>query len=124
MSSFDWRKNVEDYIKDGLIITATTTRIFFALKAANVKPPKASLDVMDILKLHGRTCGGVLARLSSLQEMDQQVKDNTKTTNLLAYFSMVKILPGLLTVKCATAPSRMNTRHVRSSSLLSATFSI
>ena len=89
MSSFDWRKNIEDYIKDGLIITATTTIIFFALKAANVKPPKASLDVMDIMKLARGT-----VRLHSLQEMEQQVKDNTKITNLLASFSMVKIVPG------------------------------
>ena len=59
MSSFDWRKNIEDSIKDGLIITATTTRIFFALKAANVKPPIASLDAMDIMKLAGGICGGV-----------------------------------------------------------------
>ena len=51
MTSFDWKKNVEDSIKDGLIITATTTGIFFALKTANVKPPKASLDAMDIMKL-------------------------------------------------------------------------
>ena len=100
MSSFDWRKNIEDYIKDGLIITATTTRIFFALKAANVKPPKACLAVMDIMKLAGGTL-----RLQSLQEMDQQVKDNTKITNLLASFSMVKTVPGLLTVKWATASS-------------------
>ena len=28
MSSFDQKKNVEDSIKDGLIITATATRIF------------------------------------------------------------------------------------------------
>ena len=28
MSSFDWKKNIEDSIKDGLIITATTTGIF------------------------------------------------------------------------------------------------
>ena len=47
MSSFDWEKNVEDTIKDGLIITTTTSRIFFALKAANIKPPKTSLDAMD-----------------------------------------------------------------------------
>ena len=51
LSSFDGKKNIEDSIKDWLIITATTTRIFFALKAANVKPPKASLDAMDIVKL-------------------------------------------------------------------------
>ena len=52
-------KNIEDSIKDGLIITATTTGIFFALKVANVKPPKASLDAMDITKLAGKICGGV-----------------------------------------------------------------
>ena len=46
MSSFDWKKSVEDSIKDGLITTVTTTGIFYVLKAANVKPPKASLDVM------------------------------------------------------------------------------
>ena len=44
MSSFDWKKTIEDSIKDGLIINVTTTGIFFALKAASVKPPKASLD--------------------------------------------------------------------------------
>ena len=47
MTSFDWKKNIEDSIKDGLIITATTTGIFFALKAANVRPPKTSLDAME-----------------------------------------------------------------------------
>ena len=41
MSSFDWKKNIEDSIKDRLITTATTTRIFYVLKAENVKPPKA-----------------------------------------------------------------------------------
>ena len=43
-SSFDWKKNIEHSIIDGTIITATTTRIFFALKLTNVKLPKASLD--------------------------------------------------------------------------------
>ena len=43
MSSFDWKKNVEDSIKDGLIITATATGIFYALKVANLKPPKTSI---------------------------------------------------------------------------------
>ena len=62
MSSYDWKKNVEDSIKDGLIITATTTGIFFALKAANVKLPKTSLDSMDIIKLAGEICGGVLVK--------------------------------------------------------------
>ena len=65
MSSFGWKKNVEDSIKDKLIITAAviiTAGIFFALKAANVKPPKASLDAMDIMKLAGGICGGVLVK--------------------------------------------------------------
>ena len=60
MNSFNWRKNIEDSIQDGLIITATTTGIFYILKAANVKPPKAYLDAMGIMKLVGRICGGVL----------------------------------------------------------------
>ena len=62
MSSFDWKKNIEDSIKDGLIITATTTRIFYVLEAANVKPPKASLDPMDIIKIAGEIVGGVLVK--------------------------------------------------------------
>ena len=65
MSSFGWKKNVEDSIKDRLIITAAViinAGIFFALKAANVKPPKASLDAMDIMKLAGGICGGVLVK--------------------------------------------------------------
>ena len=61
MSSSDWRKNIEDSIKDGLVITATTNGIF-ALKAGNVKPPKTSADDMDIMKLAGGTCGLVLVK--------------------------------------------------------------
>ena len=62
MSSFDRKKNVEDSIKDGLIITAAATGIFFALKTTNIKPPKTSLDVVDIMKLTGAICGGVLMK--------------------------------------------------------------
>ena len=62
MTSFDWKKNVEDSIKDELIITTVPTGIFFTLKAANVEPPKASLNAMDILKLAGGICGGVLVK--------------------------------------------------------------
>ena len=58
MSSFDWKRNIEDSIKDGLIITG----IFYVLKAANVKPPKASLDAMDIMKLAGGRVGCVLVK--------------------------------------------------------------
>ena len=71
MTSFDRKKYIEDSIKDGMIITATTTGIFFALKAENVKPPKTSLDAMDIMKLPGGICGG--RGLCSLQKMDQRV---------------------------------------------------
>ena len=60
MSSFDWKKNIENSIKDGLIITIITTGISFALKTAKVKPPKASLDAMDIMKHAGGIVGGVL----------------------------------------------------------------
>ena len=59
MSSFDWIKNIEDSNKDRLIITAKTTGIFFALKAANVKSPKVFLDAMDIMKFNVGICGGV-----------------------------------------------------------------
>ena len=62
MSSFDYNKNIENSIKDGLIITIAASGIFFAVKAANVKPPKASLDAMDIMKLAGGICGGVLVK--------------------------------------------------------------
>ena len=55
-------KNFEDSIKDELIRTATTTGIFCVLKTANVKPPKASLDAMDIMKLAGGIIGGVLVK--------------------------------------------------------------
>ena len=62
MGSFDWKKNIEDSIKDELIITATATVIFYVLKAADVKPPKLSLDAMDIMKLAGGIVGGVLVK--------------------------------------------------------------
>ena len=64
MSSFNWRKNIEDSLKDGVIITIGATGIFFGLKALNVvKPPKTSrLDAMDIITLAGGICGGVLIK--------------------------------------------------------------
>ena len=73
MSSFDWKKSVEDFIKDGLIITDTATEIFFTLKATGLKPPKTSLDAMDIMKLTCNLLGSVGERLCSVQEMDQRV---------------------------------------------------
>ena len=47
MSSFDRKKNIKDFIKDGLIITIRAAGILYGLKVANVKPLKASLDVME-----------------------------------------------------------------------------
>ena len=62
MSSFDWKKDIEDPLKDALLITIGTARIFCSLMAANVKPLKASLDAMDILKVAGGICGSVLVK--------------------------------------------------------------
>ena len=45
-----------------MIITTTTTDIFYLLKAANVKPSKECLDAMDIMKLAGGIVGGVLVK--------------------------------------------------------------
>ena len=55
-------KNIEDSIKDGLIITTTTAGIFCVIKEANVKSPKASLDAMVITKLADGIVGGVLVK--------------------------------------------------------------
>ena len=38
------------------------TRIFYALKSANVEPPKGSLDAMDIMKLADGIICGVLVK--------------------------------------------------------------
>ena len=74
MNSLDWKKNIEDSMKDGLIITITTTGILYALKVVNVEPPKASLDAMDIMKLTGGIAGLCpCQRLCSLQKIDQRV---------------------------------------------------
>ena len=45
-----------------MIITITIVGIFYALKAGNVKPLKASLDAIDIMKLAGGIVGGVLVK--------------------------------------------------------------
>ena len=56
MSSFDWKKNIEDSIKDAVIITVTTTELFFRLKATGMKPPKATM------KRGVGICAGVLVK--------------------------------------------------------------
>ena len=45
-----------------MIITITTIGIFYVLKVANVKPLKASMDALDIMKLAGGIVGGVLVK--------------------------------------------------------------
>ena len=62
MTSFGWKKNTDDSLRDGLIITIAATGIFLGLKAANVKPPKTSLDAMNIMKLAGGIYGGLLLK--------------------------------------------------------------
>ena len=49
-----------------MIIIANTTEIFYVLKAANVKSPKASLDAMDIMKLADGIVGDVLVKDSAV----------------------------------------------------------
>ena len=56
------KKNIEDSLKDGLIITIGAAEIFYGLKVANVKPRKESIDAMGILKLTGGICWGVLVK--------------------------------------------------------------
>ena len=56
------KQNIEDSLRDGLIITIGAAGIFFGLRTANVKPPKVPLDAMDILKLTGGICGGMLEK--------------------------------------------------------------
>ena len=73
-------KNIEDTLKDGLIITIGAAGIFHGLKVANVKPPKASLDTIE----YHKTCWwnlwrGAGERLCNPQKMDQRVN----TTKIL-----------------------------------------
>ena len=57
MTSFNWKKSIGDTIKDGMIIRAATTKIFFALQAGNVKSLKACLEAMGIIKVARQICG-------------------------------------------------------------------
>lgn len=52
--------SIEDSIKNRLIIPGEASRMFFALKAANVNPPKVSPDALDIMKIAGELCREVL----------------------------------------------------------------
>ena len=67
------KKNIEDSLRDEVIITIGATGIFFGLKAVGVKLLRASLNAMDIMTLTGLICGGTLMKDCSLQKMDQRV---------------------------------------------------
>ena len=57
-------KDIEDSLKDEIIITIGATAIIFGLKTLNVvKPPTTSkLDAMDIMTLAGGICRGVFIK--------------------------------------------------------------
>ena len=67
------KKNIEDSLRDEVIITIGATGIFFGLKAVGVKLLRASLNAMDIMTLTRLICGGTLMKDCSLQKMDQRV---------------------------------------------------
>ena len=94
-----------------------------------LKLPKASLDAMDLLKLTDGICGGVLVKDYAVTENGTMSENNNKNfitlkkshkinmmrikkaifTIIKALFSMVKIPLGSVTLRCATASSRLNT---------------
>ena len=58
MASFDWKKKIEDSIREGSITTITTTRIFYAVNAANVKLVGKGSNTpcaFVMQKIHGKT---------------------------------------------------------------------
>ena len=57
MSSFDWKKNIEDSTDHN----CHNHRNIFCTKSGKRKTTK-SLDTMDIMKLAGGICGGVLVK--------------------------------------------------------------
>ena len=60
---FDVKKNLEEAIKEGLVITGATVGIFWLLKMGKIaSPPKAALDASDIIKLSGGIITGALLK--------------------------------------------------------------
>ena len=53
---------MKKFIKDRLIIRATTTGMFCAQKAADIRQKKSSLDAMGMMKLSAGIYGEVLVR--------------------------------------------------------------
>ena len=55
----DVKKNLEESIKEGLVITGAAVGIFWLLKMGKIaSPPKTALDASDIIKLSG----GIITR--------------------------------------------------------------
>ena len=60
---FDVKKNLEESIKEGLVITGATVGIFWLLKMSKItSPPKAAMDASDIIKLSGDIITGALLK--------------------------------------------------------------
>ena len=73
MSSFDWKKCTEDFVKDKLIITAIS---HWNLLCANSSKHKATKSISRCYeRCLWHMCWGVSKQLCSLQEMNQQVND-------------------------------------------------
>ena len=74
MTSFTSKKNIEDIIKDGVIITTGTTGTFFGLEAAGVTLPSLGGGREGGREEGGGGGrGGPSERLCSPQKMDQRV---------------------------------------------------
>ena len=61
-TKFNYKKEIEDSLKDGAIITGVTLLAFYTLKALKIKAPSPSLDPTDALKLAGGICLGTLVK--------------------------------------------------------------
>ena len=63
MATFDVKKNLEESIKEGLVITGAAIGIFWLLKMSKItSPPKTALDASDIIKLSGGIITGALLK--------------------------------------------------------------
>ena len=89
MGSFNWKKNIEDSMKDGLIITITMTGIFYTLKGGKYKTTKG------VPRCHGyhETCWWnsrwcPCQGLCSLEKMDKRV---IQQQNFIALSRAIKL---------------------------------
>ena len=63
MATFDVKKNLEESIKEGLVITGATVGIFWLLKMSKItSPTKATLDASGIINLSGSIITGALLK--------------------------------------------------------------